>query len=107
MADLWLTDTMGTEKRRFAPIDPDHVRFYVCGPTVYNLVHIGNARPVVVFDMLFRVLKALYPTVTYARNITDIDDKIMVAAREKASVLKQFRPNSPTSSAKTCARSMP
>ena len=83
MADLWLTDTMGTEKRRFTPIDPDHVRFYVCGPTVYNLVHIGNARPVVVFDMLFRVLQALYPTVTYARNITDIDDKIMVAAREQ------------------------
>ena len=56
---------------------------YVCGPTVYNLVHIGNARPVVVFDTLFRVLQALYPKVTYARNITDIDDKIIVAARER------------------------
>jgi cysteinyl-tRNA synthetase len=56
---------------------------YVCGPTVYNLVHIGNARPVVVFDTLFRVLRALYPKVTYARNITDIDDKIIVAARER------------------------
>lgn len=56
---------------------------YVCGPTVYNLVHIGNARPVVVFDTLFRVLRALYPKVTYARNITDIDDKIIAAARER------------------------
>jgi cysteinyl-tRNA synthetase len=57
----------------------------VCGPTVYNLVHIGNARPVVVFDTLFRVLQALYPKVTYARNITDIDDKIIMAARERGS----------------------
>lgn len=56
---------------------------YVCGPTVYNLVHIGNARPVVVFDTLFRVLNALYPKVTYARNITDIDDKIIAAAMER------------------------
>lgn len=56
---------------------------YVCGPTVYNLVHIGNARPVVVFDTLFRVLNSLYPKVTYARNITDIDDKIIAAAMER------------------------
>ncbi|MEC8159211.1 MAG: cysteine--tRNA ligase, partial [Pseudomonadota bacterium] len=59
------------------------IRMYVCGPTVYNLVHIGNARPVVVFDTLFRVLQALYPKVTYARNITDVDDKIIVAAHER------------------------
>ena len=56
---------------------------YVCGPTVYNRVHIGNARPVVVFDTLYRVLKTLYGSVTYARNITDIDDKIMAAAKER------------------------
>ena len=83
MTELRLTNSAGSEKRVFTPVDPDHIRMYVCGPTVYNLVHIGNARPVVVFDTLFRVLQALYPKVTYARNITDIDDKIIVAARER------------------------
>ena len=83
MTELRLTNSAGSEKSVFSPVDPDHIRMYVCGPTVYNLVHIGNARPVVVFDTLFRVLQALYPKVTYARNITDIDDKIIVAARER------------------------
>ena len=83
MTELRLTNSAGSQKNVFTPVDPDHIRMYVCGPTVYNLVHIGNARPVVVFDTLFRVLKALYPKVTYARNITDIDDKIIVAARER------------------------
>ncbi len=83
MTELRLTNSAGSEKRAFIPVDPDHIRMYVCGPTVYNLVHIGNARPVVVFDTLFRVLQTLYPKVTYARNITDIDDKIIVAARER------------------------
>ena len=79
---LVLYNTQTRQKETFTPIDPAHVKMYVCGPTVYNLVHIGNARPVVVFDTLFRVLNALYPKVTYARNITDIDDKIMKAAKE-------------------------
>lgn len=70
------------KKEPFKPIEPDTVKMYVCGPTVYNRVHIGNARPVVVFDTLFRVLKTLYSNVIYARNITDIDDKIMKAAKE-------------------------
>ena len=83
MTELRLTNSAGTEKRVFTPVDAEHIKMYVCGPTVYNLVHIGNARPVVVFDTLFRVLQALYPKVTYARNITDIDDKIIVAARER------------------------
>ena len=83
MTELRLTNSAGTEKRVFTPVDAEHIRMYVCGPTVYNLVHIGNARPVVVFDTLFRLLQALYPKVTYARNITDIDDKIIVAARER------------------------
>lgn len=61
MTDLLLTNSAGGAKSVFEPIDPEHIRMYVCGPTVYNLVHIGNARPVVVFDTLFRVLKALYP----------------------------------------------
>ncbi len=83
MTELFLTSTESGKKTAFRPVDPNHIRMYVCGPTVYNLVHIGNARPVVVFDTLFRVLQALYPKVTYARNITDIDDKIIVAARER------------------------
>src|SRR5689334_5027601 len=63
------------------PVDPAHVRMYVCGPTVYDFAHIGNARPVVVFDVLYRLLKTVYPKVTYVRNITDVDDKIIAAAR--------------------------
>lgn len=83
MAELKLTNTLTGEREVFTPIDPNRVTLYVCGPTVYNLAHIGNARPVVVFDTLFRVLRSLYPEVIYARNITDIDDKIITAARER------------------------
>ena len=83
MTELRLTNTLTGEREIFTPINPDRVTMYVCGPTVYNLAHIGNARPVVVFDTLFRVLRALYPQVIYARNITDIDDKIITAARER------------------------
>lgn len=75
-------NTATRRKEPFEPLEPDTVKMYVCGPTVYNLVHIGNARPVVVFDVLFRLLQTIYPKVIYARNITDIDDKIMKAARE-------------------------
>ncbi|HVY12932.1 MAG TPA: cysteine--tRNA ligase, partial [Alphaproteobacteria bacterium] len=64
------------------PLDAKQVRMYVCGPTVYDFAHLGNARPVVVFDVLYRVLKSLYPRVTYVRNITDVDDKIMQKAKE-------------------------
>jgi cysteinyl-tRNA synthetase len=75
---LRLYDTLTREKRPFVPIDPANVRMYVCGPTVYDFAHIGNARPVIVFDVLFRLLRHLYGAdhVTYARNITDVDDKI-------------------------------
>ena len=75
---LSLYDTMRREKRAFAPQDPSRVTMYVCGPTVYNFAHIGNFRPVVVFDLLFRVLRALYgeARVFYAANVTDVDDKI-------------------------------
>tara|TARA_R100001509_G_scaffold94707_2_gene54813 strand:- start:985 stop:2394 length:1410 start_codon:yes stop_codon:yes gene_type:complete len=78
---LSVYNTLGGEKQRFVPRDPQRVTMYVCGPTVYNLAHIGNARPVVVFDVLFRLLRHLYPEVVYARNITDIDDKIIAAAQ--------------------------
>ncbi|GBD41032.1 Cysteine--tRNA ligase [bacterium HR39] len=81
MADLRIHDTLTREVRRFEPLDPGHVRMYVCGPTVYQRIHVGNARPLVVFDVLFRLLRRLYPRVTYVRNITDIDDKIIEQAR--------------------------
>jgi cysteinyl-tRNA synthetase len=79
---LFLHDTLAREKRAFEPADPDRVTLYVCGPTVYNYAHIGNARPAVVFDLLFRLLRRLYGEdhVVYARNITDVDDKINQAA---------------------------
>ncbi|WP_226662059.1 cysteine--tRNA ligase [Microbulbifer aggregans] len=79
---LQIYNTFSGKKEPFKPLVEDRVRMYVCGPTVYNRVHIGNARPVVVFDTLYRLLKTLYKDVAYARNITDIDDKIMKAARE-------------------------
>ncbi|WP_372759175.1 cysteine--tRNA ligase [Litorivivens sp.] len=79
---LTLYNTRTRAKEAFVPLNPDRVTMYVCGPTVYNYIHIGNARPAVVFDTLYRVLKTLYPEVVYARNITDIDDKIMQAAKD-------------------------
>src|ERR1700683_5819035 len=76
--ELKLYDTLTREKRGFRPLDPHNVRMYVCGPTVYDYAHIGNARPGIVFDVLFRLLRHLYGAdhVVYARNITDVDDKI-------------------------------
>src|SRR5207302_1681467 len=81
---LRLYDTLTKEKRPFTPLDPANVRMYVCGPTVYDYAHIGNARPVIAFDVLFRLLRHLYGPehVTYARNITDVDDKINARAVE-------------------------
>lgn len=79
---LVLHNTMGRRKEPFEPVNPSHVRMYVCGPTVYDAIHIGNARPIVVFDVLYRLLKYRYPRVTYVRNITDVDDKINARARD-------------------------
>src|SRR5471030_996586 len=81
--DLKLYDTLSREKRVFKPIDPANVRMYVCGPTVYDFAHIGNARPVIVFDVLYRLLRHVYGEahVRYVRNITDVDDKINAAAK--------------------------
>ncbi|GAA4961533.1 cysteine--tRNA ligase [Halioxenophilus aromaticivorans] len=81
-SELTLYNTKTRRKEPFQPITPNSVKMYVCGPTVYNLVHIGNARPVVVFDTLFRLLQTRFEEVTYARNITDIDDKIIKAAAD-------------------------
>ncbi|HEX2526775.1 MAG TPA: cysteine--tRNA ligase [Geminicoccus sp.] len=79
---LTLHDTATRKKRPFAPIRPDRVGLYVCGPTVYDRIHIGNARPLIVFDVLNRLLRHLFREVTYVRNITDVDDKIMARAAE-------------------------
>jgi cysteinyl-tRNA synthetase len=91
---LKLYNTLTRQKADFAPIDPKNVRLYVCGPTVYDFAHIGNARPVIVFDVLFRLLRHIYgdSRVTYVRNITDVDDKI------NARALRDF-PNLPLNDA--------
>ncbi|NBO19762.1 MAG: cysteine--tRNA ligase, partial [Proteobacteria bacterium] len=80
---LQLYNTLTRRKEALALLEPDHVRMYVCGPTVYDRPHLGNARSVVVYDVLFRLLSQLYPKVTYVRNITDVDDKINARARER------------------------
>ena len=80
--ELYLYNTLTRSKDLFEPQDPNRVTMYVCGPTVYNYAHIGNARPAVVFDVLARLLRHLFPKVVYARNITDIEDKIIAAAKE-------------------------
>lgn len=78
---LALQNTLTRQKENFAPLNPENIGMYVCGPTVYDRAHIGNARAMVIFDVLFRVLKHCYPNVTYVRNITDVDDKINAAAK--------------------------
>ena len=82
---LTLYDTLAREKREFVPNDPSRVTMYVCGPTVWNFAHIGNARPAVVFDLMFRLLRRVYgeTSVVYARNLTDVDDKINQAAADQ------------------------
>ncbi|MBV8687325.1 MAG: cysteine--tRNA ligase [Alphaproteobacteria bacterium] len=96
MTEIRLHDTMARDKRAFAPADPERVTMYVCGPTVYNRAHIGNARPAVVFDVLSRLLRHVYGAdkVVYARNVTDVDDKIIDAARaegvEPAAITRRY-----------------
>ncbi len=89
---LKIHDTLSREKRDFVPIDAQNVRMYVCGPTVYDKAHIGNARPIVVFDVLARLLRHIYGAdhVTYARNITDIDDKINARAFERGISIREL-----------------
>ena len=83
--DIFLTNSLGKKKEKFTPINPKKIGMYVCGPTVYDNPHIGNARPLVIFDILFKVPKCKYGknSVTYVRNITDIDDKIIISSKEK------------------------
>jgi cysteinyl-tRNA synthetase len=89
---LRLYDTLTREKRDFVPLDPARVRMYVCGPTVYDFAHIGNARPVIVFDLLFRLLRHFYGEqhVKYVRNITDVDDKINARAAERGVPIREL-----------------
>lgn len=87
---LYIYNTMSRKKELFEPINPERVTMYVCGPTVYNLAHIGNARPAIVFDTLYRLLQTHYDEVVYARNITDIDDKIIAAIQDRGETMADF-----------------
>ena len=92
MTEIQLYNTATRRKELFNPIDPDNVRMYVCGPTVYDRAHIGNARPVIVFDTLYRLLRHVYGTdhVTYVRNFTDVDDKINARAAEEGRSIREL-----------------
>ena len=81
--DIFLTNNLTNKKEKFIPINKNSIGVYVCGPTVYDDPHIGNARPLVVFDILFKILKSKFSSVTYVRNITDVDDKIIKSSNEK------------------------
>jgi cysteinyl-tRNA synthetase len=83
--DIFLTNNLNNKKEIFVPINEKKIGMYVCGPTVYDNPHIGNARPLVIFDILFKVLKCKYGknSVKYVRNITDVDDKIIQSSEEK------------------------
>ena len=90
MATLKIKNTLGNAKEEFIPVDSSHVRIYACGPTVYDYAHIGNARMAVVNDLLVRLLRRLYPKVTYVSNITDIDDKIIEAAQNSKAPFQEL-----------------
>ena len=81
--DIFLTNNLSNKKEKFVPLDEKNIGMYVCGPTVYDDPHIGNARPIVIFDILFKILKNKFSSVTYVRNITDVDDKIIKSSNEK------------------------
>ena len=83
--DLYLSNSLGNKKQKFIPIDASKIGMYVCGPTVYDDPHIGNARPLIIFDILYKILKCKFGTknITYIRNITDIDDKIIQSSLNK------------------------
>ncbi|MGE0108210.1 MAG: cysteine--tRNA ligase [Bdellovibrionales bacterium] len=90
MTKITVYNTLTRQKEAFEPLDPTNVRMYVCGPTVYDYAHLGNARPIVVFDTLYRLLKRHFPKVTYTRNITDVEDKILARAKERNISIKEL-----------------
>ena len=93
--DIYLSNSLGGKKEKFTPINPKKVRMYVCGPTVYDDPHIGNARPLIVFDILFKVLKCKFgkSSVVYVRNITDVDDKIINSSKDKNILISELTEN--------------
>ena len=95
MNSLKLTNSLTRKKEIFKPINSNRVSLYACGPTVYDYPHVGNARSLVVFDMLFRVLKHVYGknNVNYVRNITDVDDKIIEASKKNKKPINEFTQN--------------
>ena len=88
--DIYLTNNLTNKKEQFVPIDKKNIGMYVCGPTVYDDPHIGNARPLIIFDILYKILKNKYSSVTYVRNITDIDDKIIKSSQEQNITTKKL-----------------
>jgi cysteinyl-tRNA synthetase len=93
--DIYLTNNLNNKKEKFIPVDKKKIGMYVCGPTVYDNPHIGNARPLVIFDILFKVLKSKYGnrSVNYVRNITDVDDKIIKSSKEKNISISELTSN--------------
>ena len=100
--DIFLTNNLTNKKEQFVPKDKKHIGMYVCGPTVYDDPHIGNARPLVIFDILYKILKYNYSAVTYVRNITDIDDKIIKSSQEKNISTKELTENVTNNFSKDC-----
>src|SRR5258705_10618043 len=95
MPGFYLHTPPTRRKERFEPVDPSHVRMYVCGPTVYDLAHVGNARPEGVYDVLVRLLPRLYPKVTYVRNLTDGEDKSNARAADLGIPIETFTEKPP------------
>ena len=101
--DIFLTNNLSNKKEKFVPIDEKNIKMYVCGPTVYDDPHIGNARPIVVFDILYKIFKKIYPKVTYVRNITDVDDKIINSSKDKNISISELTENINKSFQKDCS----
>ena len=100
--DLNFFNTLSNKKEKFVPINNNKLGMYVCGPTVYDDPHIGNARPIVVFDILFKIFKKNYPKVTYVRNITDVDDKIIKSSKENNISISELTSKVTESFSKDC-----
>ncbi len=100
--EIFLTNNLTNKKEKFVPLDKSNIRMYVCGPTVYDDPHIGNARPIVVFDILYKIFKKNYPKVTYVRNITDVDDKIIESSKEKNISISELTNNVTKSFSEDC-----
>ena len=101
--DIFLTNNLTNKKEKFVPLDKNNIRMYVCGPTVYDDPHIGNARPIVVFDILYKIFKKKYTKVTYVRNITDVDDKIINSSKDKNISISELTENVNKSFQKDCS----